>query len=71
MFDKTGLKQVYVAEKLDIEPRTLQNWLKMKDIEFTVKFIQLLHICNIHTCDFLNMYYKTDEYECKYCKLKK
>lgn len=62
-FEKTGYKQVYIAEKLDIQPRTLQNWLNLKDIEFTVKFMELLYICKIELHEFLNMYYSTVRYK--------
>ena len=70
-FHKTGFKNYFIAEKLGITDKTLTNWLNLKGIDFSIKFFELLHICGIHQCDFLNTYYQTDEYECEYCKPKK
>jgi hypothetical protein len=44
LFLKTGYRQDFIADKLDIKKRTLQNWLKLENIEYS----------------FLNTYYKTN-----------
>ena len=68
---KTGYKQCFIADKLEITEKTLNNWLNLKGIDFSIKFLELLDICEIHQCDFLNTYYQTDKYSCKYCETKK
>ena len=68
---KTGYKQYFIAQKLGVTEKTLNSWLNLKGIDFSIKFMELLNICGIHQCDFLNEYYKTDEFKCEYCKNKK
>jgi len=68
---QTGYKQYFIAQKLGVTEKTLNSWLNLKGIDFSIKFMELLNICGIHQCDFLNMYYQTDEYKCEYCKNKK
>jgi len=70
-FRKTGFKQCFIAEKLDITDKTMTNWLGLKGIDFSIKFLEFLNICGMHQCDFLNLYHETDKFSCEYCKDKK
>ena len=70
-FDSTGYREDFIAKKLDIDRRTLQRWLKLEKVDQAMKVLELLNICDVHMCDILNIYHKTDKFECKYCKNKK
>ena len=69
-FHKTGYKQYFIAGKLGITEKTLTGWLSLKGIDFSIKFLELLNICEMHQCDFLNLYHQTDKFSCPYCKSK-
>jgi hypothetical protein len=55
-FEKTGYKQNFTANKLDVKERTLYNWMSLQGLEHTVKFIQFLELCGICPLEFVNKY---------------
>ena len=63
-FQQTGLKQNFVAKKLDVTEKTIGRWINMEGIEFSVKFVEFLHMCNICPFEFLNVYHNTFKYKC-------
>ena len=63
-FRETGLKQNFIAKKLDVTERTVSRWLNLEGIDAPAKFIELLHICNICPYEFLNMHKNTFKYKC-------
>jgi hypothetical protein len=62
-FEKSGLRIDFVANKLEIRDKTLKYWLDLKNIEYTIKFIELLSILKIDINEFLQEYYKTNKYK--------
>ncbi|WP_347043136.1 helix-turn-helix transcriptional regulator [Bacteroides fragilis] len=51
--EELGLKQNWIAEKLNIEERTLYNWLNYKNLEQVSKFIKLTQILDVEIVEVL------------------
>ena len=61
---ETGLRQSFIAKKLNVTEKTISRWANLEGIDFTIKFIEFLHICNVCPFEFLNEYNKTLRYKC-------
>lgn len=59
--EEKGMKQNWIAEQLDIAPRTLNNWINYKNLNQVEKFIKLMLMLDVPIIDVLEEIYKKKE----------
>jgi len=56
--EEKGIKQNWIAEQLEIAPRTLNNWMNYKNLNQVEKFIKLMLMLDVPMIDVLEEIYK-------------
>lgn len=56
--EEKGIKQNWIAEQLEIAPRTLNNWMNYKNLNQVKKFIKLMLMLDVPIIDVLEEIYK-------------
>lgn len=59
--EQKGIKQTWIAEQLDIAPRTLQNWINYRNLNQVEKFIKLCIMLDIPVNIVLEELYEKKE----------
>lgn len=51
--EECGIKKTKIAEKLNIDEKTLYNWINYKNIDQVIKFIKLTQLLDVEIVEVL------------------
>lgn len=51
--EESGFKKIWIAEKLEINTKTLRSWTKYENINQIIKFIELIEILDIQFIELI------------------